>query len=352
MASAAGRRLGPAPARRAWRRGQLGEERRRPGRVGQHRHPPDAAGDGHVEHPPLLLDAAGRPWARRWGISPSLAPKSATRGHSRPLTRWIVDSTTPASSSGRDSADRSHGSNPAGSGWRSATCSRASRSSRWDCPSPPPEASSRSTARPRPTSSRTCSSSDRLVAPRAWPARSRRSAGQLGQLGRHLEVVDAVGGPLDVVDRAAAAQPLVDPPGQSPAGPPVDLAQIGGVDAVGLGRDPQVGQRRPQAGAGQDVRVQDRRHRHARLHQRHVRPQQGRAHPGEHGHVGRPHLGLVQPGLDDADQAGRTPVGSCSRMRRRASPPAADAARISFGTRTRLRVSRWRAASTTSGGQR
>ena len=87
---------------------ELGQERGRAGGVGQHRHPADAAGDGDMEHAALLLDG-GAPWASRWGITPSLAPNSATRGHSRPLTRWMVDSVTPASSGGRARAARSHG---------------------------------------------------------------------------------------------------------------------------------------------------------------------------------------------------------------------------------------------------
>ena len=219
-------------------------------------------------------------------MTPSVAPNTATRGHSRPLTRWMVDSVTPAGRRGRSRAERSHGSNPAGSGWRSATCSSASRSSRCDCPRRRPRR--RAGRPPGPGPPRR----GRARAPRGWCRRAAtagqpaRSAARSAELVRHLDVVDALGGPHDVVDRAAPAQPLVDPAGQAPAGAPVDLGQVVGVDGVGVGGDAQVGQRGPQAGAGQHVGPQDRRHRDPRLDQRHVRGQQQRADPGEHRHVG------------------------------------------------------------------
>ena len=114
--------------------------------------------------------------ARRCGTIPSDTPNTATRSHSLPFTRWIVDSVTPDGSDSRWNSSRSHVSNVAASGCRSATPRSPSRSSRWLDPCPPPVRSSRLIAAPRPTSSRTTSRMSRVVPCRPASTTSRRSS--------------------------------------------------------------------------------------------------------------------------------------------------------------------------------
>jgi hypothetical protein len=79
-----------------------------------------------------------------------------TWSHSRPLMRWMVESSTDGPSPAvRLNTSRSHGSKVATSGWSAATDSSAARSSVWvERSASLRDESSTSMVSPRPTSSR------------------------------------------------------------------------------------------------------------------------------------------------------------------------------------------------------
>ena len=82
-----------APARFGAVPVELGEEGRRVGPVGEDGDAVAAAGDGDVQDATLLLDVVGEAVGHD---AVGTTPNTTTRSHSRPLTRWTVDSVTPA----------------------------------------------------------------------------------------------------------------------------------------------------------------------------------------------------------------------------------------------------------------
>ena len=309
-----------------WRRsvrrrpGKLGEERARAGAVGEHGHPVTAAGDGDVEHAPLLLDVLGQ------AVGDD-AVGDAEHGDAVPLaTLHPVD------------RRQRH---PAGG--------RLAREGR---------------AQPRLEAGRvgvqvgdTEEALEVVEVARSLPA-----AGAVEQAHRRAET-DLVADGLEHRPRGAAApdvehdaevvgeaqhlaallvRHLVDQRGelgQRPARPPSealgeplrqptrrpaqDLDDVVGGHRVGRRRQSQVGERGAHAGALEHVGAQHRADRHTGLVQRHVWRQQQRVHPGQHGDRRRRHVRLVEPRphdrhrsrgavvaavLDDAQRASRSVV--------------------------------------------
>ena len=185
---------------------------------------------------------------------PSVAPNTTTRSHSRPFTRWIVERVTPPSARSRWNARRSHASNEPASGWRSATCSSASRSSRWE-PLAPPVLSSRVMAEPRPMSSRTAVSRSR--ARRAALGRARR-AGRGRRRGRRASAptfgssMRAAARRTSLTDRHRSSH-FVAHCGSPRLGPAVHLAEVGAARR-GRGRPRCAGRRAPPARRGGTAR--------------------------------------------------------------------------------------------------
>ena len=187
-AGAAGRRSPPAPAssaatprRSAGRRAGVGgavpasssRNDGRPGAVGEHGDAVAAAGDADVEHPALLLDVLGQAVGHD-AVGDAEHDDAVPLPALDPVDRRQRDAVGIGLPAG--TPPRSHGSKPAGSGCRSATPSRPSRSSRWLEPWPPPVRSSRLIAAPRPTSSRTTSRTSRVVPSRPASTTRRRSS--------------------------------------------------------------------------------------------------------------------------------------------------------------------------------
>ena len=220
-------------------------------------------------------------------MRPSVAPNTTTRSHSRPFTRWMVESVTPPSARSRWNVRRSHASNEPASGCRSATWRSASRSSRWE-PLAPPELSRRVMAEPSPMSSRTAV--EQIARGGAALGQRRQPVevdGEVVELLAHLRVVDAGRRAADVADGAAAVEPLGGPLRQAAARTTVHLAEVGAADVVGVDRDPQVGEGGAHAQARQHALVEDRVDRDAGIGQHDVRRQQQRLHPGEHRDLAR-----------------------------------------------------------------
>ena len=108
-------------------------------------------------------------------------------------------------------------------------------------------------------------------------------------------------------------------------------AEVGRVERCRAGGEAQVGEGGPHAGAVEHVGQQDRAHRHARLHQRHVRRQQAGADAGQHRHLDRfgavararpapPRPAAEAPAASSAD---RRPPRDADRPRARAGSPSA-----------------------------
>ena len=237
--------------------------------------------------------------ARRWGMSPAVAPKTTTRSHSRPFTRCTVDSVTPPGVGSRRSTPRSHGSKEAASGWRAATWARASRSSRWlDPPSPARDESSMPMAPPRPISSRITARAVAVVPVATASGHPAEVGRQLLDLGADLHVVDAGRHRRQPVDRQPPPQPLREPLGEAPGRPPVDLDHVGPVDVLGVGADAEVGEGGPHAGAVEDAGPQGGVDGRARLDQGHLGGEEQGVDPGQDGDVAGFDARLGQPGGD------------------------------------------------------
>jgi hypothetical protein len=148
---------------------------------------------------------AARPWARRWGISPSLVPNTATRAHSRPFTRWIVDSVT----AGLVARPGEHRAQPRlqarGVGVEVGHLQQGVEVVAVGLALAPTR-SVEQVDRPAQAHAVAHVLQDRPAG--AAPRHGGQAAqvrGQVDQLGRDLDVVDALGRPLHVLDRAAAA---------------------------------------------------------------------------------------------------------------------------------------------------
>ena len=97
-------------------------------------------------------------------MMPSVTPNTTTRSHSRPLTRWIVesgDAARVALALERRAQPRLERRPGRGGGRRRRAAPRGRRGG--STPAPPPVRSSRLIAEPRPTSSRTTSRTSRVV---------------------------------------------------------------------------------------------------------------------------------------------------------------------------------------------
>ena len=221
-------------------------------------------------------------------MTPSVTPKTTTRSHSRPFTRWTVDSVTPpgvglAAGARRAATARSRpgrgGGRPPGAGPRG----RRGGSTR---PRRPWSGRACSMASPRPMSSRTTSRTWRVVPP-ARPRRPRREV--VGQLARPWSATlssstwSAMAAQA-ADDRRPPPEPLREPLGQAAARPAVDLDEVGRVDVL-AGRRRCGGRRgRPacRCARGRSA-ARIRVDRHARLDQGDVGGEQQRVDPGQHG---------------------------------------------------------------------
>ena len=215
--------------------------------------------------------------ARRWGTIPSATPNTATRSHSRPLTRCTVDSVTPAGSVSRLNTARSHGSKPPGSGCRSATPSSPSMSSRWLRALPAARAVEQAHRR---AEADVVAHRLEHVARRAGPAGVDDDA-QVVDEAQHLRGVlvgDLVGeaGELGQAPARPAGEAVREPLRQAARRPAQDLDDVVGRHRVARRGDAQVGERGAHPGALEDVGAQHRRHRHAGLVERDVRREQQR----------------------------------------------------------------------------
>ena len=192
-------------------------------------------------------------------MRPSVAPNTTTRSHSRPLTRWIVDSVTPPSARSRWNARRSHASNERGVGMEVGHLEQGL------------EVVEVRAARPAGAVEQRHGRAEADVVAHGGEevARGRAAGGERGQPvevdGEVVELLAppwrrrcAAAAPAHVVDRAAAVEPLRGPLRQPAAGPAVHLAEVGAADVVGVDGDAHVGQRRPHAEARQHALVEDR----------------------------------------------------------------------------------------------
>ena len=215
---------------------------------------------------------------------PSAMPNTATRSHSRPFTRWIVDSVTPPGAASRAKAARNHGSKPDGSGCRSATPSSPSRSSRWLDPWPPPVRSSRLIAVPRPTSSRTASSTALVVPVRPTSSTTPRSSARRSTLPASLSGTwSASAASCESVHRERRSRRSGNHCGRPRVGRRrISITSLGRHRVRRRGQA-QVGERGTHAGAFEDVGSQHGVDRHTGLVQRDVRREQQRVDAGEHG---------------------------------------------------------------------
>ena len=108
------------------------------------------------------------------------------------------------------------------------------------------------------------------------------------------QVIELLGDP-DVVDAGrrlahighgtTTVEPLHGPLRQPSARPTVHLGEVGAAQVLRVDRDAEVGQRRPHPEAREHALVEDRVDRNPGLRQRHVRCQQQRLHPRQHGGV-------------------------------------------------------------------
>ena len=192
-------------------------------------------------------------------MTPSTTPNTATWSHSRPLTRWIVDTVTPAGSRSAWNASRSQASNVAASGCRSATAISPSRSSRWLAPCPPPLRSSRLIADASPTASRTTSRTSRVVPAAPGFDDEAEVVGEVEHLVAIL-VGHLCGQRLDRRRRSTTGAARCAR--GTTAGRPRDgrrriSTTSPAANAVGIGGDAQVGEGGAQAGAAEHVGCDD-----------------------------------------------------------------------------------------------
>ena len=272
-----------------------------------------------------------------------MTPNTATRSHSIPLTRWMVDSVTPSGRRPRaGSAARNQVSNAAGSGCRAATCSRrleVVEVARALAPAGAVEQAhgpAQADARRVTTASTWPGGAPR----RAAPTTTSRSSTSRSTLAPSLSGTESAR-PRRLRERPRRRRRSRSGNhwGSPRLGPAQDLDHVGGRDGPsGGGGDAQVGQRGPQPGALQHLGPQDRRHRDARLDQGDVGRQQQGVDPGEHGDVGRRDPGSASHPRRPRRRAVAPP--SAAGARRPARPSAAGGAPArpgsSLATRRRL----------------
>ena len=261
--------------RTVWRRpGELGDERARPAAIGEDGDPVAAAGDRHVQDAPLLLlvlgeavghDAVGDAEHGDAVPLPALDPVHGRQRHA-----------------GRVGLPLEHRPQPrleaAGVGVQVGHAEQAVDVVEVaDEPCPPPVRSSRLIAAPRPTSSRTASSTWRVVPAPSCVDDDAQVVDEAQHLGGVL-VGDLVGerGELGEAPARPAGEPVREPLRQAPRRPAQDLDDVVGRHRVAGRGDAQVGERGAHAGALEHVGAQHRRHRHAGLVERDVRREQQR----------------------------------------------------------------------------
>ena len=195
--------------------------------------------------------------ARRWGSSPSDTPNTTTRSHSRPLTRWIVDSVTPFGivlalerlAQPRLERRRHRGGGrrrPAGRRGRRGGSIPARCPSGRACSSPHRVRRRRGPSRGSPGSSPVRRASRRRRSPRP------RSSARSSTLGSSLSptcVASPASAPTVHVRRRPSRSG--NHCGRPRVGPAQDLDDVARREPVGVGGDAQVGERGPQAGARQ-----------------------------------------------------------------------------------------------------
>ena len=252
---------------------------------------------------------------RRCGTIPSVTPNTTTRSHSRPFTRWIVLRVTPPSARSRWNARRSHASKRRRVGVEVGHLQQGLEVVEVRAAG----AAGAVEQRHRRAEADVVAHRGEEVAGAGALRGERRQPvevdGQVVELLGDLHVVDAGGGLAHVGDRTAPVEPLHRPLRQPSARPAVHLGEVGAADVLRVDRDAQVGQRRPHAEPREHALVEDRVDRHAGLRQRHVRRQQQRLHPRQHGGLAR----ATRPARP-ASPAPRRPAPA-RRCRRRGSAP-------------------------------
>ena len=167
---------------------------------------------------------------------PSLAPKTTTRSHSRPFTRWMVLSVTPPSACTRWKVARSHGLERPGVGVQVGHLEEGLQVVEVGAGG---AAAAVEQGHRRAEADVVAHGGEQVAGRRAAAGQARQAievGGEVVELGRDLHVVDPAGGLADVGDRAAPVEELRGPLGQPPTGAAVDLGQVSPVHGVGVRR--------------------------------------------------------------------------------------------------------------------